>query len=287
MLLSLLLACAAPEEADPLAYDSTRTGRAGADGPWGVHRVSRADTDPPVDRFFPVGEGGAEAEVGAQAVTIVLIQGGGVVPDRYWWLAQHLGSRGATVLVPHHGLDLAFFDQTAGERALAAAVEAGEVDPDAPLAFVGHSLGGVVSSYAWAGDDTITGLALLASYPADDAAVEGRGEGTVVSILGGDDAKVSRTEAEAGVERFGAPHAFVTVPGMNHYDWTDDATEGELASDGTPSEPQADTRRSAQGALDGWVDACLTASLPSWTEYAEAHPDTVVGSPCDVEPTAE
>lgn len=282
MVLALLFACAPPETADPLAYDDARTGENGADGPWGVHRVSTFDADPPNDLFTPVNADGEAADVGNAAATIVLIQGGSVVPERYWWLAEHFASRGATVVMPHHGFDLAFFDQTAGQRALAAAIEAGTVDEAAPVGFVGHSLGGVVAAYQWADDDSIAGLALLASYPADDANVEGRTDGAVISIRGGEDAKVSAEQQADGAARFNVTHAVVTVEGMNHYDWTDDATEGELASDGKPTVPQAESRKDALWALDGWVDSCLTSSVGTWAFYAADHPDTAEGDPCDL-----
>lgn len=282
MLLPLLLACAPPEEADPLAYDDARTGLEGADGPWGVHRVSTFDADPPNDLFRPVDAEGADAEVGFAAATLVLLQGGGVTPGRYAWLAEHLASRGATVIVPHHGLDLASVDQTAGQRALAAANAAKTVDTDAPVGFLGHSLGGVAGAFQWASDDTIAGLALLASYPADDTDVESRTTGSVISIRGGDDGKVTAEEQEAGAARFNLTHAVVTVEGMNHYDWTDGATEGELAADDESSKVQGESRKDAQWALDGWVDSCVTSSVGSWPFYAAAHPDTAVGDPCEL-----
>lgn len=280
MLLTLLLACAAPESANLLDYDASRTGAEGADGPWGVHRDSTFDADPPNDLFTPVDSEGAAADVGEAAVTIVLIQGGSVVPERYGWLAEHFASRGATVIVPHHGFDLAFFDQTAGNRALAAAVAAGTVDEAVPVGILGHSLGGVVSAYQWADDDTIAGLALLASYPADDADVESRTAGAVLSIRGSTDAKVSAEQQQEGADRFTIDHAVVTVDGMNHYDWTDDATEGELASDGAAAEDQGAARQVAQWALDGWVDDCLTGASASWAGFAAANAEGAVGAPC-------
>lgn len=282
MTLLFALACAAPVESDPLAYDAGRTGLEGANGPWGVHLTTTADADPPNDLFVPTDADGAAADVGFAAATIVLLQGGSVVPERYHWLAIHLASRGAKVIVPHHGLDLPALDATAGQRALDAAVEAGTVDPDAPVGIAGHSLGGVMGAAQWADNEAIEGLALLASYPADDTNVEARTSGSVVSIVGTEDMKSTPDDVQAGADRFSLTHAMVKVPGMNHYDWTDDATEGELAGDGSATADRADSRKNVQWALAGWVDSCVTSSVGTWPFYAGAHPDDVVGDPCDL-----
>lgn len=290
MLLALTLACAQPEESDPLAADASRTGLDGDDGPYGVHlRSADGAADPPTDWFTPTDEAGAPAEVGSAAATLVLLQGGGVPPERYHWLAVHLASRGATVLVPHHGLDLAAFDATAGERALRAARAEGLVG-DAPVGVLGHSLGGVMAAGWWAADpdeadagpEAVAGLALLASYPAEDASVESRSWGSMVSLVGAGDARSEPADVEAGAERFNIEHAVVTVPDMNHYDWTDAASEGELASDGPPSADLAAARRTARWAIAGWVDSCLTSTVGTWAHFLAAHGDATVGNPCEL-----
>lgn len=290
MLLALTLACSAPEDSDPLVYDAARTGTGGDNGPWGVHlRTADGAGDPPTDWFTPTDEAGEPADVGVAAATLVLLQGGGVPPVRYHWLAVHLASRGATVLVPHHGFDLAAFDARAGARALRAARDEGVVG-DAPVGVLGHSLGGVMAAGWWAedpdegdaGDEAVAGLALLASYPADDAPVEARTWGSMVSILGASDERSDVADVDAGADRFNVEHARVTVPDMNHYDWTDAASEGELASDGPASGDLAAARRTAQWALDGWVDSCLTSTVGTWAHFVAAEPDAAVGAPCEL-----
>lgn len=160
------------------------------------------------------------------------------------------------MIVPHHGLDLPALDATAGQRALDAAVEAGTVDPDAPVGIAGHSLGGVMGAAQWADNEAIEGLALLASYPADDTNVEARTSGSVVSIVGTEDMKSTPDDVQAGADRFSLTHAMVKVPGMNHYDWTDDATEGELAGDGSATADRADSRKTSSGRSPaGWIVA--------------------------------
>lgn len=272
--------CAESESSVPLDYDAERTGLAGEDGPWGVSLRTALYGDPPTDVYAPIDADGAGASVGPAESTIVLLQGGSVVPERYDWLAVHFASRGAAVLVPHHGLDLPAVDPTAGVRALAAARDAGDVEKSTPVGFAGHSLGGVMAARQWADDETINGLALLASYPDDDTPVEDRGEGSVMSIIGTSDGKVTENEAEAGAARFNVEVALVTVEGLTHYDWTDAPYQSEVDQDGSSPESRTDVRRVVQYALDGWVDTCVTSSVGTWARFRAAYPDAASENPC-------
>jgi hypothetical protein len=280
MLLALTLACTASEESTPLLYDAERSGLAGQDGPWGVQLRSVLYGDPPTDVYGPITEAGELANVGLATVTIVLLQGGGVVPERYDWLAIHLASRGATVLVPHHGLDLASVDPTAGERALAAAINAGDVEQGSPVGVAGHSLGGVMAAEHWVGDETVNGLALLASYPADDTPVEDRKEGSVISIVGTSDGKVTVNQAEEGAARFNVENALVKVEGLTHYDWTDAPYQSEVDADGSSPQSRTDVRRIALYALDGWVDSCVTSTVGTWARFRAENPEAADTNPC-------
>lgn len=264
MLLLVVLGCSSPVESDPLGYDAGRSGLEGADGPWGVHLTVTADADPPNDFFAPTDAEGAPAEVGFASTTLVLLQGAGVLPERYHWLAQHLTSRGATVIVPHHGLESAWVDPTAGKRALAAALEAGRVSADAPVGFLGHGLGGAAAAALWAGDESIEGLALLAASAEADTDVESRESGSVLLMVGGEEEEATLTSVEAGGDRFNVTHAVVVVPEMAAADWSGEGTTH------------------ARWGIDGWVDSCVTSSVGTWPFYAAAHPEDVVGSPCDL-----
>ncbi len=283
MVLLLTLACAPSEESDPLLYDAARTGLEGANGPWGVHlRTADGGEDPPTDVFWATAAAEARADVGFAAATLVLIQGAGVDPTRYHWLAVHLASRGATVLVPHHGLDAADLDLNAGARALAAATDAGDVDAAAPVGVLGHGLGGEVASTWWADDDAVAGLALLGAAPHAAATVEDRVVGSVVSIVGSADGVATVEEVAAGLSRFNLIRAGVTIDTMNHYDWTDFSTEGELGRDGAGAPDLDAARTNAQWALAGWVDSCLTSSVGTWPFYRAAHDALVDGDPCEL-----
>ena len=283
MVLLLTLACAPSEESEPLLYDAARTGLEGANGPWGVHlRTAEGGEDPPTDVFWATDAAVARADVGFAAATLVLIQGAGVGPTRYHWLAVHLASRGATVLVPHHGLDAADLDLDAGARALAAATDAGDVDAAVPVGVLGHGLGGEVASTWWAADEAVGGLALLGAAPAAAATVEDRRTGSVIAVVGSADEVATPKDVAAGADRFNLIRAGVTVAGLNHYDWTDFASDGELARDGAPAADLAAARMDAQWALAGWVDSCLTSSVGTWPFYRAAHDELVDGDPCEL-----
>lgn len=260
---SLLLACA-PTLTPVLDADASRDGADGADGPFAVARTSlavssRATGSIRVDVWLPT-----EAEVAIRGAPALLhVHGGFVGPERYDWLAVHAASRGYVVLAPHHALDLALFESgnaaEAWDGLVAAAGRdtalAGVVDADTPRAIAGHSLGGVVASIGWA-SGAWDGVWLEASFPADGTPVEDV-DGPVLSLIGTADGSADGAAVADGFDRFPGPGWFGQVDGMNHYDWTDAATPGELAKDGASTRPQADTRRDALRIADAWLDATL------------------------------
>jgi hypothetical protein len=284
-MLVLLLACAAPTEQTLLSYDASRTGADGGDGPFGVALRSLEGANPRYDLVLPIGEDGAPAATGTAAATFVFLQGGFVAPERYHWFGAHLASRGATVLYPHFGLDLALLSPGAVGRTLDQALERDDLAlAGAPVAVGGHSLGGVAAAQAWIDDPRFEAALILASYPAEGADVESVTEGTVLSLAGTSDAKTPLDDARAGAARFVAPSAFGTIQGMTHYAWTDDATESEPATDDTDLRPDAETRRDALRAIDAWMDACVTGVDPgAWAAFEASVPETVEiedGPPC-------
>lgn len=289
-MLYLLFSCARTPDSVLLDFDASRDGVDGADGQYGVVlRPAFGGDDPPADLLYPVDQDRQRVSFATGGVNVILLQGGGVAAERYHWLGTHLASRGAAVIVPHHGLDLAWLDARAGTRALAWMLESGDVQEQA-TALVGHSLGGVVGATQWLDErqagSTVTGLALLASWPDDAANVALGADGSVIGLVGTADAKGTPDEVRAGIEKFTVDTAFVTVEGMNHYDWTTAATAGELGSDGAASRPQAETRQDAQRVLDAWLDACVGGRDPAaWTRLELGRPATLDldGGPCPAE----
>lgn len=256
----LLLACA-PEPVEVLAPDPARTGVDGADGPYGVlttslRVASRATDAVRVDVFWP-------DDPPDDPPALLHVHGGLVGPERYDWLAIHAASRGYVVLAPHHALNLALFEAGNAADAWDGVVDAaagdgpiaGLVDADTRRAIAGHSLGGVVAAIGFAGGGW-DAVWLEASFPADGTPVEDA-PGAVLSLIGTADGSADAAAVSDGFDRFPGPGWFGQIDGMNHYDWTDDATPSELKSDGAPTRPQADTRRDALRVGDAFLDAFL------------------------------
>jgi predicted dienelactone hydrolase len=253
--------------------DTVRRGDDGDDGPFGVAHVTLTAqsrvTDPlEIDVEYPALADGRLDRARAPYPAVVFVQGGLVEAARYGWMARHLASRGYVVLRPHHALGLAIFETdnaniaiTSLRRAAADsstdATLAGAVDARGPVAYMGHSLGGVVAVRQWIDSDA-TAVVMLASYPADGDPVMCRAGSPVLSLLGANDTRKSPlANYEAGFRTFAEPRWMGLIAGMNHYAWCDDATAGELATDGALDRPLADVRRDALRMLDTFLDAVL------------------------------
>ena len=271
----LAAACTAPFEGElVLAPDADRTGEQGADGPFGValgqvQTQARLTEVLTYDVLYPadVDSGLLLPEDGGPWPSAVFVQGGFVEPARYHWLARHMASRGTVVLLPQHSLDLALFQADNARLALEDLEElaadeahplAGAIATDGPSVVMGHSLGGVTAAIDWAVDDTFSGLAVLASYPAEGTKVEEReGGGPVIFLAGLQEGPDDLAAFRDGFNRFSEPRWMGVIAGMNHYSWTDDKTEADLAKEEPAERTDAETRADAQWALDLWADLAL------------------------------
>jgi pimeloyl-ACP methyl ester carboxylesterase len=262
----LFLACApAPPVVLRLA-DAARTGAPGDDGRLGALLVTRTflvrgDRPLEVDVVVP-SDGNGDVAAGPFA-PVLLVQGGAVSVERYHWLAAHLATRGFVVVAPHHIFDLAFFSQGDGLDALAALRRAsaddsddvlgGRVSPVSALA-IGHSLGGVVASNAFAGDEQgVSHLVLLASVPNPGVDVS-RASGRVLSIAGENDGLITVDEVVEGAKEFAAPITVAVVQGLTHFQLTDEPTPENLEREGTTSPlPLSEARRRALFLVDAML----------------------------------
>ncbi len=266
----LLTGCLDDTAVMMLEPDPAATGEEGLRGPHGVAlqacRTQGHVSDPiRFDVTYPALSGGALDDTGAPYPAVMQIHGGAVEPERYQWLATHTASRGYVVIAPHHSLNLAIFESDNGSLALDDVLRradddgdtlAGAIDSDGPMAATGHSLGGVVASMRWVADDRIGALAMFAGYPPAGTDVESMAGHPSLMLTGSVDQVEPAVFAEE-YERFGEPRWFGVIDGMNHYDWTDDATEGELADDGTSTRPAEESRVDALRVFDTWLDAHL------------------------------
>jgi hypothetical protein len=245
--------------------DPTLTGEDGEDGPFGQEIVdlrasARVSEVLHIEVIAPTRDG-----VSRGGPAVMFVQGGLVDVERYRWLGLHLASRGYVWIAPSHRDDLAILQSGNSRLAWDAVVDAaghdgvldGLIEPDAPVAIGGHSLGGVVATMDWAADDTFGPLFLLASFPA--AGTDTSKPAAVLSMVGSADGKADPDDVAAGIDRFGEPSLLGVVDGLNHYGWTDDPSAGELRSDGDATRPVDEARRDALRLFDAWLDANLKA----------------------------
>lgn len=150
----------------------------------------------------------------------IFYPGGRVDYRAYAPALRMIAERGYFVVLVKVNLNLAFFEINAADDVIRAHPEV------AHWAVGGHSLGGVAaSSYASAHLDSIDGLVLWASYPADDSLTNATIR--VISIYG--------TKDMAGMEPFDRSRAqlpadtqFVIIDGGNHAQF---GAYGEQAGD--------------------------------------------------------
>jgi pimeloyl-ACP methyl ester carboxylesterase len=285
--LLMALACAPTDPGEILIEaDASRDGADGADGPWGAALVTvqvqaRVTEGVRVEVVFPADEEGWPVlppspveEPGFEGLpALVFVHGGLVSPERYRWLAAHAATRGYLVLSPSHPMDLAITEVDNGRfalegvRALSAAegnTLSGLLAEDGPVSVAGHSLGGVVGAMQWVEEDAWGGIAMISSYAADDTPVEDRAGGPVLSIVGSEDGASLPEEVLEGLERFQEPRYYALVDGMNHYDWTDGATDSELENDGASTRELSETRPDALAVIDAWLDASSWDAVSAW-----------------------
>jgi len=271
LLFSLTTGCAqSPVVELILDPDADATGQDGQRGPFGVARAeyrtqARVSDSVRFEATWPATDGGDLDLSAAPYPCVLSVQGGLVSAERYRWLAEHMASRGYVVLAPRHALKLAILEPDNASYALDEALErvgmtddplAGALEPDGPVAITGHSLGGVVAAMGWVADPRVDGVAILASYAAGSTDVESM-TGSPVLLLTGAEDQVDPEEFFPEWERFEEPRWGGVIDGMNHYDWTDDATASELERDGASTRPLDDTRTDAWRVLDTWLDATL------------------------------
>jgi dienelactone hydrolase len=252
-----------------LEPDPTATGEDGERGPYGAARGTywtqgRVSDAIEFEATWPA-TATTELAAGAPFPVVLSLHGGFVGPERYRWMAEHMASRGYVVLAPVHTLGLAIIESDNASYALDEVEDRtddvsdplfGAIEVGAPVACTGHSLGGTVSAMRWVADERIEALGIWASYPPDETDIESMAGQPALLLTGSED----RIPPEQFVERW-APFPDPTwkgvVDGMNHYDWTDDASEADLAKDGASTRPLEETRPDAWRVIDAWLDAVL------------------------------
>ncbi|MHB1293720.1 MAG: alpha/beta fold hydrolase [Anaerolineae bacterium] len=157
--------------------------------------------------FRPDGSGVA---TGNADVGLILYPGGRVDPRAYAPAARALARQGYLVVIVPMPLNLAVLG----------ADRAGAVMQAYPLvdawAVGGHSLGGSMAArYAYGHPDTVDGLVLWASYPADSDDLSGSAL-SVASIYAENDGLATPAEVDASRPLLPADTRWTLIPGGNH-----------------------------------------------------------------------
>jgi pimeloyl-ACP methyl ester carboxylesterase len=165
----------------------------------------------------------------------VLYPGGHVDARAYAPLALAVAEHGFSVALVKVPLSVAFLDVNAADTARKAM-------PGIKVwAVGGHSLGGVAaSSYVASHPGRISGLVLMASYPAQGTDLS-RAKGAdgplrVLSIRGSQDGLATQAKIDAAKPLLPADTQYVTIPGGNHAQW---GAYGPQQGDGAAAIPAA------------------------------------------------
>jgi hypothetical protein len=148
--------------------------------------------------------------VAGASTGLVLYPGGRVEAAAYAPLARSVAEAGYLVVIQPMPFNLAVFGIGRAERALDAypEVEAWAVG--------GHSLGGAMAAqFVARGPASVSGLVLLAAYPAGSTNLSGAAV-RALTLVGSEDGLVSDDEIEAGAARLPADARLVVIEGGNH-----------------------------------------------------------------------
>ena len=277
----VLLAACGPPPLERVADAAVEEPSGYAPGTYAVGRTSwrapvRVTESTRVEVHAPIAED--DALLPGPYPPVVFVHGGLVEPERYRWWAEHVASRGYVVMTATHPADLAIFAQGTSSEVLDQVRDASEdpahplyrsLDPTAPAAIAGHSLGGVVAARTFVEDpgDFAT-VGIIASFPADWDDLTTRAGEPVLSIVGANDGSADLTRVEDAILAQPDPRLYAVVEAFNHYDWADGVSEAELARDGERARPVDEARADAMRVISVWLDAWLkddAEALEDWS----------------------
>ncbi|MEM9775724.1 MAG: alpha/beta hydrolase [Chloroflexota bacterium] len=145
----------------------------------------------------------------------IFYPGGLVTPEAYAAHLKPLAKLGYTVIVPNMPLNLAVFNMDAADQIIA---ENPQIDR---WVIGGHSLGGsMAAQYTFNNADTIDGLVLWASYPAEGANLSNY-EIEAASIYGSLDGLALPDEILESAALLPADTIFLEIDGGNHAQFGD------------------------------------------------------------------
>ena len=141
----------------------------------------------------------------------IFYPGGRIDPKGYAPLMQSIAAEGYLVVVPEMPINMAVFDATIADEIVAAHPEISN------WAIGGHSVGGTMAAqYTKAHLETIDGLVIWASYPADNADLSDA-ELPVTLIYGTQDPRVNDESVAARKQLLPANTNYVRIEGGDHH----------------------------------------------------------------------
>lgn len=190
--------------------------------------------------FVPTG---AAVDASKSDTAFILYPGGLVDPSAYAVVASALAGSGYLTFITPMPLDLAVLNPNAAQVVINAHPEITH------WVIGGHSLGGTMAAQFVGGHpDVIDGLALIASYPANDLSQWG---GQAISIYGTVDGRARSEDVLAAASQLPAGTQFIAIEGANHAQF---ASYGAQAGDNPATISAADQLQQTVEALLGLLD---------------------------------
>ncbi|WP_019585571.1 alpha/beta fold hydrolase [Deinococcus apachensis] len=177
---------------------------------------------------------------------LVLYPGGLVRPQAYEWLGRALAADGVQTVIPVFPLDLAVLGvNRAGE--LISRFGQGK-----RVVLAGHSLGGAMAaSYAAKHPQDLSGLILMAAYPAQNVSLQ-NAPYPVLSLLAERDGVASAADVRGGLARLPPDTTLTVLPGAVHAFF---GRYGPQRGDGQPTATREETERRIVTAVRAFLHA--------------------------------
>ena len=205
-----------------------------------VDIYDRRPRSPTMEVFYPSLPDGSFDDSGGPYPMIFFVQGGLVLVEDYFFLAEHLTSWGFVVALAHYPRDLAIYNPDLTLAALDRLEAAGDGNSFlqggldiTKVGVGGHSLGGVVADMNIDVDPRFDALLMMDTYPGDENGAEF--PGATLFVAGLDECGATNEEKYAGFNTYDEPRAWAGVDGMSHYQFT--ASDEEDAGECAPAIP--------------------------------------------------
>lgn len=193
------------------------------------------------------------APLQSPAGTLLIFYPGGLVrPQAYEWLGRALAAQGVETLIPAFPLDLAVIQPN---RADALITRYGN---GKRVLLAGHSLGGAMAAgYAAKHPERLSGLILMAAYPAGNVSLKGKSLPTL-SLLAERDGVAAPGAVRGGLERLPAGTTLTVIYGAVHAFF---GRSGPQWGDGQPTVTRARAEADILATMERFLARLPSASV--------------------------